>query len=395
MNRKAGYIFTTRHDRSLNAIVRGNCRLQTFILLSFLELFLVSCGHRGARNAPATEDKGFQVSAEYEAAVARAARSSSSDEISKVVSNFHEVTLEQSPIHSIGRVSFGSQARVAIIDYKGKVACLFRIDGKYLGPLGENGRGPGKYLTPVSVVFTGREYAIADFTDHRVNLFGDANKLDRSFIYTGQNFSSSNILYDSKARAFYLFGNRRSEGATSAQPNLLNVYDEEGNFLRSGFSFPSRWIPWHLQNYDYSLAASDEEGRGYFMLPFDSVLYCILPAGSTVKETALDLPNFKTPQSALEEDLTQMNSFHSWELGFTPVRAIAIHGGSAFVEYETNDDLRYTIAVTKLGKARPFKVVRTNYLIVGSGSNGSVAFVNNPGGTGGGGDELAYADLIE
>jgi hypothetical protein len=114
-----------------------------------------------------------------------------------------------------------------------------------------------------------------------------------------------------------------------------------------------------------------------------------------VKETALDLPSFRTPQSALAEDLTQMNSFHSWELSFTPVRAIAIHGGSVFVEYETDDDLRYTIAVTKLGKSKPFKVVKTNYLIVGSGSNGAVAFVNNPGGNGGGGDGLAFADLIE
>jgi hypothetical protein len=278
VNAQAAKILTTpQHDRGLSVIVRKGCRWRTFVLLGFLELFLASCGHRGA---PDKEEAGraLQVNEDFRAVMARAARSSSSDEISKLVSDFHEVTLGRSPVRSIGRVSFGSQARVAIIDYETKVACLFRLDGKYLGPLGENGRGPGKYLTPVSIAFTGKEYAIADFTDHRVNLFEDANKLDRSFIYTGQNFSSSNILYDSEARAFYLFGNRRSDGATPTQPNLLNVYDEKGNFLRSGFSFPLRWIPFRLQNYDYSLAASDEQGRGYFMLPFDSVLYYILPA---------------------------------------------------------------------------------------------------------------------
>ena len=363
-----------------------------FILSCCLLEPLASCGRLGAPNTSVTGDKGSQSNAAYKAVVARAAKSSDSDEISKLVSDFHEVMLERSPIRSVGRVSFGSEARVAVIDPQSRVACLFQLDGKYLGPLGENGRGPGKYLTPLSITFTGREYGIADFTDHRVNLFADTNKLDRSFIYTAQNFSSTSILYDGKARAFYLFGNRRSDGATSAQPNLLNVYDEDGNFLRSGFSFPSKWVAYGLQDYDYALVASDEEGRGYFMLPFDSVLYFIRPDDSTVAATALDLPSFKTPKSALP-DLTQANIFRSWELDFTPVRAVAVHGGSAFVEYETNDDLRYTIAVINLGKRKPRQLVKTNYLIVGSSSDGTVALVKKAGESEGRTDGLAYAKL--
>ncbi len=373
-----------------------------FVALVFLGLSTVcflSCKQRDGHN-PTDEGeqtpKAWKFNDDYKAVIDRAERSTQFDELSKLAANVREVTLQQSPIHSIGRVLFGPPGRVAVLDHKTKTIQIFDAEGRYVGPLGENGRGPGKYLTPMSFTLAGNEYATVDFTDHRVNLFDGTSHFDRSFVYTMQKFSSSAILYDGKVRKFYLFGNRYPDDATATdRPNLLHVYDENGTFLHSGFSFPIKWMPYRLQTYDYVLAASDDDGGDYFMLPFEPVLHHILPADSSTQDISLDLPGFKTPRTPLPESLNDLNNFHTWELEFTPVRAIAVHDGFAFVEYETDRDLRYTIAVVRLGKKAPVRTVKTNGLIVGSGNDGSVALINNPGNNRGGANDIVFGHFLE
>ena len=332
--------------------------------------------------------------ADYRAVIARAEKDSVKDGFRSLASDPRHIILASSPLQSVYQASLDRFGRFAILDTAVGGVFLFDRNGNYLGQIGKHGRGPAQYLTPTGITYTGNGFAVVDFTDHRVNVFDDGASFVKSFVYTAENFSSNGILHNQATRRFYLFGNRWRDGTRGKDARLLNVYDESGQFVQSGFPFPIHWLPFNLLSADSPIAAVDEHGVGFFMLSFDPILHRIDPNDLAISDLPLHLPAYSSPELPLPEDLRELKNFHSWELGYTPIRSIAIYSGHIFVEYETHNGLRYTVAVIRMDNNTLLRTVQTNYLMVGADNNGAALFINNPGKEGGNRNEVVSAHLI-
>jgi len=313
------------------------------------------------------------------AVIAEAEKKSSSDQIADLVGSLETVRLHTSPIQKVSGVTFGRSGVIAVLDgLAGKIYLYDRV-AAYLGPLGEKGRGPGKYVSPRAVVASDANFSVVDFSDHRVSTFDPHGSFVSSFVYTAEKFSATGLFYNVATQSYYLFGNRWHQVNGLTTDDLVNVYRKDGQFVESIGSFPSVWSSYNLYPVDHPIVASSNTGEAFFMLSFAPVLHHITPLTLKVDDIPLSLPGFKSPTVGLPSDLRKLKNIHSWELGFTPIRALVMCREQIVVEYETDLGLRYTIAIFKAGESQPTRVIQTNFLIVGSDTNGEVALVQNPG----------------
>ena len=375
------------------SMTRNNAKVRGVVGLSLL-MTITSCKFS---KESANNGELVAFDSDYKQIIARAASLASRDALSQNVHRLEIVKLGTSPIKVPFKVAIGETGRLAVLDPQCGGVYLFEHDGRLISQLGEHGRGPGKYLTPAALASTPEGFVVVDFTDHRVNIFDEDGHFRRSFIYTAQAFSSTGILHDKMAGVFYLFGNRwrhdPSRSITTA--DLLNIYDNDGTFVHSQFPFPPQWLPFHLMSADAPITTSDEADIGYFALPFEPILHRIDRKVTTVSDLSLDLPGFTAPTKPLPEDLRQLRNFRSWELEYTPIRAVAVCRGKLWIEYETHHGLRYSLAVLQPDTGKALSIIETNYLMVGSQSNGLTVFVNNPGAAESGSKEITYGYLDE
>lgn len=287
--------------------------------------------------------------------------------------------LSPSPLQYIGRVTFDTLGNIIILDSSQKTVYAFDGKGMYLGPIGSKGRGPGHYLYPMALSPTRDGLAVADFADHRVNIFRPDRSLKGSFTYSSQSFSATSVSYYAITDTYYLFGNRWRTIGGMASADLVNMYNGNGQFITSTFAFPQKWLRFNLMPMDSAIVAKDAAETSYFALPFESILHTISPQDQAVTDKDLQLPGYSSPHTPLPPSLEDLTNVHTWELEYTPIRAMLLHSGRVFIQYETDHNLRYTIAVVDLTSGKTIRTVQTNYLITSANTNGTALFTNNPG----------------
>jgi hypothetical protein len=200
-----------------------------------------------------------------------------------------------------------------------------------------------------------------------------------SFIYSVQRFSATGIQYDPLGREFYLFGNHVQLPDQDRTVDFVHIYSDSGEFQGSIYQLPSMWLKANYTAVDTPLLAIDGKNGQYFMFAFDRVLFSISQPNSNVSQFLLTLPGFVPPPGPLPSAQKGLNTVLSWDLKFTPIRAIAVYGGNTVVEFESHRGLRYTVALFRNGHTEPSRTIETNYLLLGINSDGMAVFTNNPG----------------
>ena len=375
-------LFALRSSTSAGAklmIESGRCQselLRRPILypLTLFCFFLLGCN--GVHDQ---SDRLTAYGSDFVAAENRAAFHSAEDEIKNIASDVRRIPLTASPLQYVAHVALDAVGNIVVLDSARNAAYAFDNKGRYLGPIGESGRGPGHYQHPMAICQTRDGVAIADFADHRVNLFRSDKSLRGSFTYSSQSFSATGISYNASTDTYYLFGNRPTviDGATSTE--LVNMYSGDGTFMQSTFAFPQEWLRFNLMPIDLAVVAKDEKETTSFALPFAAVLHTISSQSQKVEDKLVDLPSFRPPHTPLPRNFEELNNIHTWELEYTPIRALFLHGDRAYVEYETDQKLRYSIAVINLSSGKTTRLIQTNYLIKSGNAVGQVVFLNNPG----------------
>lgn len=356
------------------------------VSVAILAVFLSSC-----RSAQHPDDKyRREMPEDYRRMVDIADRNASRDQLPKILADEHKVSCSPSPMKDISRAAFESNGQFAVLDSSGPGVYLFANNGSDIGELGTKGRGPGQYKIPWSVASTGSGFAVADFEDHRVNIYGYDQHLSSSFIYSVQRFSATGIRHDKIGRKFFLFGNHLQISGERKAVDFVHVYSDNGEFQSSIYQLPTEWLKANYVAVDTPLLTTDEKQNQYFMFEFDRILHRINQSDSKVDDVPLTLPGFIPPPTPLTKDQRGLESVLSWDLKYTPIRSLAGYHGATVVEYESHHGLRYTIAVFKNGSSEPSQVVETNNLLLGINSDGMAVFTNNPGSSAEDIHELTY-----
>ncbi len=352
------------------------------ILHSLLSLFIILVGCRTSPPDPLQHP----YNNDYLAASKRIEANSAADEIGRFLNNISRMTISSGDLTNVFRVATLNSSEIAVLDGGTMLVHRVKTDGTDVAILGGHGREPGHYISPSDLITIPTGVAVVDFTTHRVIRYDTAGKFAGSFIYTPQGFSGSRILYDQHANTFALFGNRWKSVYVSGQPtsDLVHLYKNDGTFVKSAFEFPSRLMPLGLINDDAPVTSSDEAGNMYFMLPFEYTIHVISPSGSVSDLLSSSVHTFHAPTTPLHLEDRDLAKFHSWELQWTPIRALVIDHGVALVEYEAFDRLRYTVDVWRLSDHTKLATYETNCLIVSHpNEERRIMLVNNPmfGGT--------------
>jgi hypothetical protein len=358
-------------------------------------ILLVACLASGCKITRQPDASTQPYNADYISAISKAADHAAADQVSAFVHNIAKLTLKGSHLTGFIHVAETTSSTLAVLDSGTKRAYLFDRTGSFIGPLGDRGREPGDYLSPIDIISTPSNVAILDFTNHRVTYYTDQGKFAGSFIYTAQEFSATKFLYNRAANTYTLFGNRWKPGLAKDQKtaDLVHIFKGDGTFQTSSFEFPDKWLRLGLIVDDSPITAKDGDGAEFFTLPFDYTIYRISMDGTVTPILTGAPAAFRSPIQPLNLKDRNLARFHSWELQWTPIRALAVMGDYALVEYESFSGLRYTVDTWCLSKRQHVATYHTNYLIVNNPDNGRVILVDNPK-SGGYGDYDVFAGIL-
>lgn len=319
----------------------------------------------------------------YAPALERARDRSQDDGLAAALKIDSKVSLDGARIKNLNQLSVASNGDLYIVDYERKQAEAYDREGRYLGPLGEQGNKPGAQLWPTGAAAAdGQTVAVADFAGHRVNTFTREGKFLSSFIYTPQGFSAQKVVYDGAGRSFYLLGNRwqRDEAGQVTGAQLVHKYAADGQFIDSYLPFPDSAKALDLYNYD-SPAADADRSSLYVALPFDYTIYRLAPDGQLSVFVRGQEPAFRAPSEGINvEKIPPAESYRriqNWRLGWTPISALVVSGDTLLVQYQSFNPLRYTIDFWSIEKRKKLRSVNTNCALLTKGQDGYLYLLEN------------------
>jgi hypothetical protein len=347
--------------------------------LNCYALVLLACVITGCKATAMPNSLDHPYNADFLHALKKAKANSLHDELSSFVHVGPKISLKGPQTINVFRVAQTDKS-IAVLDGTTMTVSLFGKNGDPMGFLGGRGREPGQYLSPTDIITTRNAFAVVDFTNHRVTNYANDGKLSGSFIYTAQAFSASRLLYNSDDDSYVLFGNRWKPVFVSGQQtaDLVHIYKSDGSFESSSFQLPDKWLPLGLAMDDAPITSSDERGAAYFMLPFEYTIYKTGSNGAAIPVLTVHPPGFRSPTEALHLENHDLAYVHSWELKWTPIRALVVVDGYALVEYESFAGLRFTVDAWRLSTGQLTGSYQTNYLIVSHPLRGQIVLANNP-----------------
>ncbi|MEP7075578.1 MAG: 6-bladed beta-propeller [Acidobacteriota bacterium] len=357
--------------------------VSSLLLLLIVAVWIPSCTKEAGRlNGNGPDDKSQSDQNNYYALVHQANDSREIDDLDKFFSIEQTTSFDGANIKDIGRLKSGTQGGFYLADPESKFVMNFDKTGKLISRIGSEGDGPGQFQFPSGIAERDdAEIAVSDFKSHRVNVFSDKGDFLSSFIYSPQNFSAQNLIFNTENKSYYLFGNRWAENEKGeiTGAKLVHKYSDRGEFVGSFLDFPDNFKDLNL--YNYSLPSVDSvSGTVYIAMPFE---YAVYQLGSDDKlDEIIKAGNgsFRSPSTKLDLSKTRPDAARTfvqgWLTTWTPIVGLAVVGNRLFLQYQTFNPQRYTVDVWSLSSRHVESTFKTNCRILDRSGN-SVYFLRN------------------
>jgi len=327
--------------------------------------------------------KTSRESKQYRGALKTAIDNAAKDELGRTLNSAERITLSGSDIQSLSRLRIAENGSLLLLDFDRAVAELYDGSGRFVRSIGSKGSSPGNYEWPSGIAQRkDGSIAICDFRVHRVNLYSAEGGFLRSFIYSPQVFSAQQMVYDSQADSFYLYGNRwqNDPSGKAVGADLIHKYSAAGEFLGSQLPFPDQGKPLNLYAYD-DPAIDIASGSLYVALPFGYTVYR-LTADKRASPFIADTPRaFRPPSTEMsamkKSDLDPSELVQEWLLTWTPINALLISQDRLFLQYQTFSPLRYTIDTWSLTSGKRLATRHTNHEMMARDQEGYIYFLDN------------------
>lgn len=354
-----------------------------FRLVNICLVLLLAIGMSQCASTRSAHTVQTQNSAKFSAALNRASQSSQADEFSTAFKSNAKLTLPSGRIRNLNRFNVGHDGTMLIVDLDRIQVENYDNSGKFIRSIGAKGGRPGEYTYPSDAVEMDEQtVAVSDFQNRRVNIYSQDGQFLRSFIYTPQIFSAQRLLYDDATKSFYLFGNRwqTDDDGKPTGAQLIHKYSAEGDFVASFLPFPDKAKPLDLYTYDEP-SMSTANGNVFVALPFDYTIYQLTSKGELSTYLSETNSSFKAPSEGFEvaskEGGELSKRLQDWQLTWTPIRSLIVHGDKLLVQYQTFNPLRYTIDIWSLATKNKLSTVHTNHALLTSGQDRYLYFLDN------------------
>ena len=292
---------------------------------------------------------------------AQALAHSSQDEISGIIADRRQVTLDAvASLTGVSSLRIGPSEELLVLDTVGQRAVRFGPDGKLLGPLGTGtiGTHPGDFLFPSGIDPHGQHILVSDFKQSRVSELSPRGVFEDSFSIANERYSAKALFSPADGSHVYVCGNRYSAGLTT-----IHSYSSTGQYEASLLPLPAWAQALNLDAFNDCLPALSEN-RTLVAFPYEYKIY------ELARDVAAALPlpppsSYRKPMRPLvfaKVDRSRYRSvFETWKTEWTPLEAIALAGRDTLaVQYKTYNPLRYTLDMWSLQTSRLIKTIRTN-----------------------------------
>lgn len=349
------------------------------VLLLMSLAFSTNCSYSNGKTVQKTQASTLINSAQP--LLDKAEKFSKNDELSKFFKLEGKLLLPDQTIKDINRFEVSHNGTIFALDIKESKLNVYSRDGEFRNSIGGKGGEPGKFIFPTGIsILNKNQIAVVDFKAHRVNKFQEDGIFLGSFIYSPQNFSALNLLYNESDSSFLLLGERHERDDTGKESKItyLHQYSGDGEF-RGSVAPATMKVNESSIDYIAEFFCRTYNDQQYVVFHNDYSVYQIDQSGSASIFIRSNNNSFIPPRFfPSNEDLRQgQAALKNWRLTWTPIEQVEIYKDHLVIQYQSFNPLRYTVDIWDLRSKSQVASFKTNHKLLTVGKDGYLYFLGN------------------